>query len=223
MYSEKSDKELLELLEDHALLTFESQLCLKEELAKRNLNENISDLDQAISDKLAGIKNLEYLKDYGLSANRDENGLVITRTTKAMLTDILAVILGLIVFFIGIYGIVNLVMTFVNGEELDVFTLAFKFAVAALVFIGLSFLGGLKRLFDYSGFELSNRGDGITLRKRFDVKLEDLKASQDDLYLDYEDDSLQLKLSDEVILTSTTENLVQKMTLEELTKQLKNG
>ncbi len=222
MYSEKSDKELLGILEGYSLLTFESQLLLKQELVKRNLIQNISGLNQAISDKLTGIKNLEYLKDYGLIAHKD-NGLVVKRTTKALLTDVLAVILGLIVFFIGIYGIVNLVMTFINAEELDVFTLAVKFGVAAMVIIGLSFLNGLRRLFDFSGFELSNKGNEISLRKRFDVKLEEVKAHSEALNLTEEDDLMQLKLGDQVILTSTTQNLVQKMTLEELAKQLKNG
>lgn len=222
MYSVKSDKELLEILEGYSLLTFESQLLLKQELVKRNLIQNISGLDQAISDKLTGIKNLEYLKDYGLIAYKD-NGLVVKRTTKALLTDVLAVILGLIVFFIGIYGIVNLVMTFINAEELDVFTLAIKFGVAAMVIIGLSFLSGLQRLFDFSGFELSNKGDEITLRKRFDIKLEEVKVKSEALIINEDDDLIQLKLGDEVILTSTTKNLVQKMTLEELAKQLKNG
>jgi len=222
MYSEKSDKELLGTLEGYSLLTFESQLLLKQELVKRNLIQNISGLNQAISDKLTGIKNLEYLKDYGLIAHKD-NGLVVKRTTKALLTDVLAVILGLVVFFIGIYGIVNLLMTFINAEELDVFTLAVKFGVAAMVIIGLSFLNGLKRLFDFSGFELSNKGNEISLRKRFDVKLEEVKANPEALKLTEEDDLMQLKLGDEVILTSTTQNLVQKMTLEELAKQLKNG
>jgi hypothetical protein len=222
MYSEKSDKELLGILEGYSLLTFESQLLLKQELVKRNLTQNISGLDQAISDKVTGIKNLEYLKDYGLVAHKN-NGLVIKRTTKALFTDVLAVILGLVVFFIGIYGIVNLVMTFINAEELDVFTLAVKFGVAALVIIGLSFLSGLKRLFDFSGFELSNKGNEISLRKRFDVKLEEVKAHPEALILTEEDDLIQLKLGEEIILTSTTKNLVQKMTIEELAKQLKNG
>ncbi len=224
MYSKRTNSELLGILEQYDLLTFESQLSLREELKKRAIVVDTSNLEMSISQKLAEIKDLFYLKDFGFEAVRTaDGGLTITRTKKAILTDVVALLIGLLVFLIGIYGCIDLVMTFVNGDELDVFTLAFKFAVAALLFIGLGFFSGLKRLFDYAGFKLSNLNGIIILKKRFDVKLEEIKANTSNLFLETDEDTLFLKLGNRTIFTSNADNLIQSMTLKELTKELKKG
>lgn len=223
MYSDRTNSELLGILEQYSLLTFESQLSLRDELKKRAIVVDTADLEASISQKLAEIKDLYYLKDFGFQADRTVDGLTITRTNKAMVTDAFALLMGLLVFLIGIYGCIDLVMMFVNGNELDVFTLAFKFAMAALIFIGIGFFSGLKRLFDYSGFQLSNLEGMIVLKKRFDVKLEEIKASASDLFLETDEDTLSLKLGSQTIFTSNADNLIQTMTLKELSKELKKG
>ena len=164
MYSDRTNGELIEILDQHSLLTFEAQLSLQDELEKRAVVVDLSGLEATIANKLAQINNLEYLKDFGFQANKSADGLVVTRTQKALLTDVLAVIVGLMVFLLGIYGCINLVYTFINGDELDVFTLAYKFAMASLVFIGISFFSGLQRLFDFYGFELSKLNGLVTLK-----------------------------------------------------------
>ncbi|PIB26317.1 hypothetical protein [Maribacter sp. 4G9] len=223
MYKDKTDKELLEVLEQYAMLTFESQLILKDEIRERGIIADTAGLDAAIDDKISRIKNFEYLKDFGFKAETMADKFLVTRTLNATLTDVFAVILGLVLFFLGVNGVVNLVMTFVNGDEIDVFTLAVKFAMAGLVFVGIKFFSGLKRLFDYTGFELARTDGDITLKKRFDIKLEEIKAKASDLFLDRNEDDLMLKLGNEVIFTSNAQNLVQRMTLEELTKRLKGN
>lgn len=223
MYTDRTNSELLGILEQYSLLTFESQLSLRDELKKRAIVVDTADLEASISQKLAEIKDLYYLKDFGFQADRTVDGLTITRTNKAMVTDAFALLMGLLVFLIGIYGCIDLVMMFVNGNELDVFTLAFKFAMAALIFIGIGFFSGLKRLFDYSGFQLSNLEGMIVLKKRFDVKLEEIKASASDLFLETDEDTLSLKLGSQTIFTSNADNLIQTMTLKELSKELKKG
>lgn len=222
MYTEIVDTELVKILDKHALLTFESKLSLRKEIEKRGLQVNTSGLEESIENKYAQIKNLEYLKDFGFVVEKEGlDGIVVKRTKKAIFTDVLALIAGLLVFFIGLYGIVNFVMYLVNGNDLDVFTLAYKAAIASLVFIGISFFSGLKRLFDYTGFELSNQKGEITLKKRFDVQLEEIKAKASDLFLVTNEDTLSLKLGEETIFTSNADNLIQRMTLEELSKELK--
>jgi hypothetical protein len=222
MYSNRTNIELIEILGQHSLLTFESQLNLRDELKKREMVADTTGLEASISQKLAEIKNFDYLKDFGFKAERSNDGLIVTRTNKAVMTDVFAIIMGLIVFLVGIYGCINLVMTFINGDELDVFTLAFKFAMAALVFIGISFFSGLKRLFDYAGFKLTNLQGMITLKKRFDVRLEEVKANTTDLFLETDQDTLFLKLGNQTIFTSNADNLIQTLTLQELTKELKS-
>lgn len=221
MYKDKTGKELLELLEQQSLLTFESQLLLKDEIRERGIIADTSELDKTIADKVKRIKDFEYLKDFGFKAETVDNKFLVTRTLNATLTDLFAVVLGLIVFLIGVNGVVNLILTFVNGEELDVFTLAVKFIVAGLIFVGFRFFSGLKRLFDYSGFQLARIDGDITLKKRFDIKLEEIKAKASDLFLHRDGEDMELKLGDEVIFSSNAESLVQRMTLEELSKRLK--
>ncbi|WP_324025277.1 hypothetical protein QSV08_19025 [Maribacter sp. BPC-D8] len=222
MYSDRTNSELIEILDQHSLLTFEAQLNLQDELQKRTVVVDLSGLETTIANKLAQINNLEYLKDFGFQANKTADGLTVTRTTKALLTDVLAVIVGLLVFFLGIYGCINLVYTFINGDELDVFTLAYKFAMASLVFIGISFFSGLQRLFDFYGFELSKLNGLVTLKKRFDVKLEEIKVNPSDIHLDSDHDLLSLKLGHDTIFTSNGGNLIQSLTLKELAKELKS-
>ena len=221
MYSDRTNSELIKILDQHSLLTFEAQLSLQDELQKRTVVVDLSGLETTIANKLAQINNLEFLKDFGFQANKTADGLTVTRTTKALLTDVLAVIVGLLVFFLGIYGCINLAYTFINGDELDVFTLAYKFAMASLVFIGISFFSGLKRLFDFYGFELRKMNGLVSLKKRFDVKLEEVKVNPSDIHLDTNEDILSLKLGYDTIFTSNGGNLIQTLTLKELAKELK--
>ncbi|WP_339666468.1 hypothetical protein, partial [Maribacter arcticus] len=176
-----------------------------------------------ISSKLTQIKNLEYLKDFGFKAEKNSDGITVTRTNKALFTDVIAIILGVIVFLIGIYGCINLAFTFINGDDLDVFTLAYKFAIAGCIFIGIGFFSGLKRVFDYTGFELTNFNGLITLKKRFDLKLEEIKANASELFVETDEDTLFLKLGNQTIFTSNADNLVQTLTLKELSKKLKGA
>ena len=221
MYSDRTNSELIEILDQHSLLTFEAQLNLQDELQKRAVVVDLSGLETTIANKLAQINNLEYLKDFGFQANKTADGLTVTRTTKALLNDVLAVIVGLLVFLLGIYGCINLVYTFINGDELDVFTLAYKFAMAGLIFIGISFFSGLQRLFDFYGFELRKLNGLVTLKKRFDVKLEEINVNPSDIHLDSDHDLLSLKLGHDTIFTSNGGNLIQSLTLKELAKELK--
>ncbi|WP_405384285.1 hypothetical protein [Maribacter sp. LLG6340-A2] len=221
MYSNRTNSELIEIMNQHSLLTFEAQLSLQDELQKRAVVVDMSDLNATIANKRAQIQNLEYLKDFGFQANITDDGLIVTRTNKALFTDVLAVVVGLLVFFLGIYGCINLVYTFINGEELDVFTLAYKFAMAGLLFIGLSFFSGLQRLFDFYGFELRKVNGSMTLKKRFDVKLEEVNIDPADVHLEEDEDILALKLGRETIFTSNSGNLIQTLTLQNLAKELK--
>ncbi len=221
MYSDKSNKELLELLEHHHMLTFESQIQLSEELGKRNLQKEKKMLDETIALKIAQIKNLEYLKDFGFVAEFNNGGVVVTRTTRAVLTDFIAIFAGFIVFLIGVYGIASLISVFINGEDMNVFSLAIDLVMASLVLTGFKFFNGIKRLLDYSGFKLSNFEGIITLQKRFDLKLEKIKEKASELFLETQEDQMVLKLGDRPIFNSSVENIVQRMTLQELANVLK--
>lgn len=223
MYSNKSAKELVELLEQYQLLTFESQLSLSETFNSRNIEVDKSDLELAIKTKLGQINNLEYLKDLGFQAAIDSDKIIITRTSGAILTDVVAVIFGALVFFVGVYGVASLVSMFVNGEEINVFSLAVNFALSSLVLTGLRFFNGVKRLFDFVGFQLSNQEGNITLKKRFDLRIEEIKEKTSELFLENHEEKLVLKLGKYTVFNSNGANLIQRLTMQQLTNLLKNS
>ncbi len=223
MYSDRTKKELLEILEQYHMLTFESQLSLNAELDSRGLVVDKSELELAIEVKVSQINNLAYLNDLGFEATTDNGTLTITRTYNAVFADVLAVIFGVVVFLLGVYGVGSLVSMFVNGEEINVFSLAINLGMASLVLLGFKFFNGIKRLIDFAGFKVSNQNGNITLKKRFDLKLEEIKEKASELFLETDEEELVLKLGDYTILNSNAENLVQRLTLEQLASLLKKG
>jgi hypothetical protein len=223
MYSDKSTKELVELLEQFHLLTFESQLSLNETFTSRNIQIDKRDLELAIKTKVDQINNLEYLKDLGFHATMQSDKITVTRTSGAVLTDVVAVIFGAIVFFIGVYGVGSLVSMFVSGGEINVFSLAVNFALSSLVLTGFRFFSGIKRLFDFSGFRLSNEEGEITLKKRFDLGLEEIKEKTSELFLENHEEKLVLKLGKHTVFNSNGANLIQRLTMQQLTSILKNS
>lgn len=210
------------MLDQFHMLTFESQLSLNETLDSRNMEVDKSDLELAIQTKLGRINNLDYLKDLGFTATEHGNGITVTRTSGAVFTDVVSVFFGAIVFSVGVYGVASLVSMFVNGEEINVFTLAVNFALTSLLLTGFKFFKGLKRLFDFSGFQLSNTEGEITLKKRFDLRLEDIKEKTSELFLENHEDDLALKLGQYDIFSANGANLIQRLTMQQLTHLLKN-
>lgn len=223
MYSDRTKKELLEILEQYHMLTFESQLSLNAELESRGLVVDKSELELAIEVKISQINELEYLNELGFNASKDNGGVTVTRTSNAIFQDVIAVIFGVLVFLLGVYGVGSLVSLFVNGEEVNVFTLAVNLAMASLLLLGLKFLNGIQRLIDFTGFRLSNHDGTIILKKRYDLKLEEIKEKASELFLEMDDDELKLKLGEHTILNSNSDNIIQRLTLEQLTSLLKKG
>ena len=111
MYNDRTKKELLEILEQYQMLTFESQLSLNAELESRGLVVDKSELELAIEVKMSQINNLEYLDQLGFNATIDDESITVTRTTSAVVADAIAVVFrstsisigGIRRKFIGLY------------------------------------------------------------------------------------------------------------------------
>jgi len=217
MYKQKTDRELIELLAIHKKLTFQSQLNLKAELNLRNLQENIADLENTIKEKVSEIENLDYLKNLGFRADKFGESIKVTRTDKAVLIDIIAIVLGIIFCIIGFFGISGLIGSFLIKSGFSVFSIL----MTIIGILGIKFLSGIMRLIDYYGFELSNKNGTITLKKRFDTKLVEIQKSESLLELKEQSELMILRLENDDILSANTNNIIQKMTISELTKRLK--
>lgn len=203
------------------MLTFESQLSLNAELESRGLVVDKSELDLAIEVKMSQINNLEYLDQLGFNATIDNHSITVTRTMSAVVADVIAVVFGVLVFLLGVYGVSSLVSMFVNGEDINVFSLAVNLAMSTLILVAFSFFNGIKRLIDFAGFRLSNHDGTITMKKRFDLKLEEIKEKASELFLETDEEELVLKLGDYAVFNSNADNLVQRLTIEHLTSLLK--
>ncbi len=221
MYKEKTDRELIELLETHKKLTFQAQLNLQQEFNQRNLSKNINDLENTIENKKSGIENLEYLKDIGFEVEKNGNSLKVTRTLKATVMDIIASILGILLCIIGLFGIIGLIGSFFSENEFSLFGLVVELGMVGLGILGVKFLNGIKRLIDYSGFELLNTNGTIILKKRFDMKLVEIQKNSSLLELEKQADRLIFRLEKDEIFNGNAKNIVQNMTLNELNRKLK--
>ena len=216
MYKEKNNKELIELLEMHDKLTFQAQLNLRTELSIRKLEVNTSDLEDAINTKVSEIENLDYLKDIGFESEKDGKSIKITRTNKAVLLDVTAIILGIIFCYIGLIGISGVINLFSNGAEFNIVTLIWQLVMVSIGYLGIKLLGGIKRLIDYSGFEFLNNKGNITLKKRFDTKLVEIQKDESLLELEKQSEYLSLKLENDEVFKANSSSIIQKMTLSEL-------
>ena len=203
------------------MLTFESQLSLNAELESRGQVVDKSELELAIEVKMSQINNLEYLDQLGFNATIDDESITVTRTTSAVVADAIAVVFGVLVFLLGVYGVSSLVSMFVNGEDINVFSLAVNLAMSTLILVAFSFFNGIKRLIDFAGFRLSNHDGTITMKKRFDLKLEEIKEKASELFLETDEEELVLKLGDYAVFNSNADNLIQRLTIEHLTSLLK--
>lgn len=221
MYKEKTDIELIELLTIHKKLTFQSQLSLKTELNHRNVQENMADLENTINEKVFKIENLNYLKNLGFKADKLGNSIKVTRTDKAVFIDIVAIVFGIIFCLIGFFGFIGLIVLFLSESKFSMFSIIKGTIMIVIGILGVKFLSGIKRLIDYAGFELLKNNGTITLKKRFDTKLVEIEKSQSLLELKEQSEVMTLKLENDDILSANANNIIQKMTISELTKILK--
>ena len=223
MYKDKDVKELLELLHKHEALTFQSQLNLQRELVARGLSKEATALDNTVVKTSTDIHNFEYLKDLGFKFEEAGNSLKITRTIQAIITDIAAIVLGL---FLSLYGFIKLlgitVFSHQDDDTISLSALMMMVVYGAMILLGVKFLSGVKRFFDFLGFELSKSDEGIILKKRFDLTLEERQVEASDLKLERYKDRLILKLDDDDLLDSNANDIIQEMTIESLYHKLKS-
>ena len=223
MYTKNSESEILELLETPENLTFQSQLDLQEELSARKMRADSHALEQAIEKRKSDINALVYLKDIGFKAEQSGTAITISRTTKAFFGDIIAMVCALVFIVIGIVGIVSLIGIFLGEYDFVLGTVVKDLVKIGLGFLGIKFLSGFKRFFDYLGFELSKSNGIITLKKRFDLKLEEVKMDSKAVRLEESADALVLLLDKEELLFANPKNVRQKMTINALAAILKHN
>lgn len=220
-YKDNTNNELLSLLDRYKSLTFPAQIELQKELINRDLIDNLHDLNSSITDKISDIKSMNYLSDIGFEMKDNEESIEITRTRKAIIIDLISIILGFILSFIGLLGFISLIGSFFTENEFNLFSLVMNIFQISLGILGFKILNGFKRFIDYLDFKLTIKNEIVTLEKRFDLKLTTLVQNVSHLSLDKQSDKLVLRLDDYDILGANPKNIIQKMTITELVDKLK--
>jgi len=216
MYEEATNKEVLEILDQCRLLTYESQIALKETLENRQIRVDSTVLEQYLGNINTQIANFELLEAIGFKLVETKEGFVITRTSKAVWQDVMAIVVGLLFLLLGVYGVASSISIFLNNEESTILTLAINFAMAGLIFLGIKCLSSINRIVDYWGFKVERIKNEVVLTKRFDLNLTHIKGATATVTLVKEDQTFYLNLGNKVVLTSNTGNYKQEKTLERL-------
>ena len=221
MYVETESKELLELINNHDKLTFQSQIDLKDELISRGFSNESNAISETIKLEIEEINKFRYLNELGFEIDEDEHSLRVVRTTKAIITDVFAVILGLILTLMGLFGIVTFIDFISSGIEIGFTTIISAVINVAFVLLGVKFLSGVKRVFDFWGFELSKSGETIKLRKRFDLKLEEIQSDTQAISLAKKGGRMIVRMKEHDLLNCNATDLIHTMTLESLFRKLR--
>ncbi len=218
LYKNHTPRELQAVLEQSAKLTYDAQRNLLQELRGRSLGISTLDLERQIRTNETAIQNLEFLKDLGFAYNKDGQTIKIVRTTWAIVMDIVAILVGLLLFVVGLVNFWMLAAVLFGEAELSStrFILAIFLVVGGA--IGFKMLSGLHRFLDYTLFSLQQSGEMINLRKG-GVKGEQ-KIPLSELRLETINGELILFAGAIEVMRCTEDNLVHKTTMEALIQKM---
>jgi hypothetical protein len=223
LYKNNTDREVVAVLDQSAKLTYDAQLNLLQELKKRSLQVPTTELENQITVKEQAINNLEYLKDLGFKCQVNElNGSIeIKRAMGAKIMDIIAIVVGVILFVVGLIYFWMLMAVFFGDNE---FTLTKLFTYVAIItagMIGFKMLSGINRFLDYLSFSLIQQGDNVVLKKG-DLKNDEI-MSVSELALNAVEGDIVFTGNAIEIMRCTADNLVHKKTLEALLNKMKEN
>ncbi len=221
-YSKHDNRELLEILNKYSLLTFSAKIELKQELLKRKTaldSKDFKGLNDSINQGMDEVKTLKFLNDIGFNVSWfDNKSFEITRSGKATVVDLVAIFLGIIFSIIGIIGLSVLISYLSPKVNFGVFNLIFNILLLGLGFFGFKiFYNGFDRLIKYKDFKLIVDRDEIILRKRFDLKIKELKKEASTLKLDNSKEQVVSLMSGDIeILSAISPSFKAKLALKEI-------
>lgn len=223
LYKNNTDREVVAVLDQSAKLTYDAQLNLLQELKKRSLQVPTTELENQIAIKEQAINNLEYLKDLGFKCQENElnSSIEIKRAMGAKIMDIVAIVVGVILFVVGLIYFWMLMAVFFGDNE---FTLTKLFTYVAMItagMIGFKMLSGINRFLDYLSFSLIQQGDNVVLKKG-DLKNDEI-MSVSELALNAVEGDIVFTGNAIEIMRCTADNLVHKNTFEALLNKMKEN
>ena len=223
LYKKHTNRELLSVFKERHTLTYEAQIQLKDEALFRKLAVDVDDLNNSIVKESEAIKNLEYLKDLGYMSTGVGDTIRVVRTVRSKIFDVVAIVLGVILSYYGLVRLIKIIFDFLSDRPFDLTTFLIDGFIVVLGYIGFKMLSGFKRLIDHMGFELVSEHGVVRLKKRFDMTLVEKEFTAEDVSVKESGGEIALCLNTIEVITGDSSNLIQRMTIQELAKKIKNN
>lgn len=218
LYKKHTHRELSAVLNQSAKLTYDAQRNLLQELKTRAMGVSTAALEAQIREQEEAILNLAYLKDLGFVCREEGQVITVKRTTWAIVMDVIAILMGLALFVVGLVFFWLMFSMFFGDNEFSL-TKLFSYTLAITAgMIGFKMLGGIHRFLDYVSFTLVQSGSMITLDKGGISGTQHVPL--DALTIEEQDGELILFAAKIEIMRCTEDNLVHKKTLEALRQKM---
>ena len=219
MYTNHTSRELKTILRNRNSLTMLSKIRLRDEFKNRNLvlgSEEFQSLINLISLQEKEIEGFEYLNKIGFKLERfGQNHVKITRKRMANLIDIIAMVLGLILTFVSVKGILGLFFPTEND-----FDLGFMDWLTISVFMLIGVIGfflirnSLNRFVQFLGFKLEIKDELAILNKRLNFSLVRIEDDVSKLNILESNKDLSLNLGNAQIMEVPNVSYRDRLTLQ---------
>lgn len=227
-YLNYTDQELLEILGKYNSLTFLARIELKKELLNRGIvdgSRDFEELKRLIEEEMTEIKTLKFLSDIGFKVSwfNNNESYEVTRSSTAILMDLILILLGIVFSMIGIFGL-SRIISYVSPDIIfGIGDFIFNTLLLGIGFFGFRiFYNGTDRLIKYKDFKLVVDQGNIILIKRFDFKLEEIQKEVSSLNLKSYNNQISLMSESVEIINTTSPSFRAKMTLEEMVNHSKS-
>ncbi|MEQ9467030.1 MAG: hypothetical protein RLN88_06425 [Ekhidna sp.] len=199
----------------------EAKYAIYKILESRGIPEgDYRDLIESVNDYNSSIEELTYLSNIGFTHKQDGNSLIILRSTKANVWDIVGIFLGFILM-LSLGSALNSwkIILFEKFQAQLLFGASLNTSIGILGFF--LFYKGLNRFVEYSGFRIES-GDNFLLIKKQGISTIESSLTKSDLYFEEDDDKaiLGMNSSEKVPLITASENFIFKATLKSLYDKL---
>ncbi|WP_299149912.1 hypothetical protein [uncultured Dokdonia sp.] len=216
LYKNHTPREIVAVLEHSDKLTYEAKLNLLDTIRKQSIDISTEKLEEQIAQKEAAIANLENLDELGFhyEENTTTGEIVVKRTSKAKIMDIISIVLGVLLSLVGLIAFWLLVAIFTGDNEFGLDKLFTYVLMITAGLVGFKMLSGIERFLDFNSFLLTKSGDEVTIKKGGLPGAQTYLSSQ--LGIEEEEGELVFHINDIEFIRANQDNLVQRRTLETL-------
>ena len=223
-YNQLSDHSLEVLLKRFKSLRYEAQIELLEEAKRRELAvDMISPLEAELERRKIAVKELGYLAQMGYDVQTNGTTTIIKRKSSFLVIEILSVLLGVVLVFVGMYGLISFYFIFTTEGDAGLQGLIVNTLLVFLGLQGFKMLRGLPRFIDNWGMKFSFSEKNVQLVKRIEFAKETFKGTASEVSLEESENTLVLLFNEERVIVGNPKSFIQHATLQSLLESIQNG